>query len=155
MVPDGPPHPGWDTRLVHAGEEIRVGGAIVMPIFQSAMFEESERIDDQLLYIRYTNLPNHRALQMKLAALEGAEDALLFASGMAAISTALLTVLKAGDHLLAQEGLYGGTHALLTQELPTLGIEVDFVRGDDLEQWERCRKPNTRGSMSRRSATRS
>jgi cystathionine beta-lyase/cystathionine gamma-synthase len=104
----------FDTALIHAGEpHPRIEGAITMPVFQSATFEPkgaSNYFD--LPYIRLNNTPNHRVLHARLAALEGAEDALVLASGMAAIATTLLTVLAPGDHLLVQESLYGGTHDL-------------------------------------------
>ena len=117
------------TRVIHAGEPSpRIGGAISMPIFQSSTYESSRAPGyHDIPYLRLNNSPNHLALHAKLASLEGAESALVTASGMAAISTALLSFLKAGDHLLAQTGLYGGTHACLCHDLPALGIEVDFV----------------------------
>ena len=86
-----------ETKLIHAGEpEPRIEGAVNVPIFQSAMFEYGDEADyHSLKYIRLNNTPNHIALHEKLSALENAEDALVTASGMAAISTALLTVLSA------------------------------------------------------------
>lgn len=136
---------GFSTRLVHAGEEAaNPAGAVVMPIFRSAMYDEQQRIDGQVAYLRYGNTPNQRALAAKLAALEGTEDALVVGSGMAAISCALLSVLRSGDHLLVQDCLYGGTHTFLTRDLPDLGISVDFVGGDDVADYERRRRPNTR-----------
>lgn len=119
-------------------------GSVVMPIYRSAMYEEDQRIDGQVAYVRYGNTPNQRALAAKLAALEGTEDAVVLASGMAAISSALLSVLRAGDHLLVQDCLYGGTHTLLTRDLPELGMEVEFVSGDRPDDYERLRRPNTR-----------
>src|SRR5436190_18921669 len=91
-----------ETRIIHAGEpRPRIQGAISMPIFQSAMFEYGGETDyHDLKYIRLNNTPNHTALHEKLAALENAEAALVTGSGMAAISTALFSVLSAGDHLL-------------------------------------------------------
>ncbi len=134
--------PSIDTQLIHTGEpKPRIGGAVSMPIFQSAMFEDG---DDELRYIRYNNTPNQQVLGKKLAALEGAEAALVTGSGMAAISTALLTVLKPGDHLLAQSSLYGGTHSFVTHLLPELGIEVDFIDADAPETWEALLRPATR-----------
>ena len=105
-----------ETNLIHAGEpHPRIAGAVEMPIFQSAMFEYAgETSYHDLGYIRLNNTPNHKALHEKLAVLEGAEAALVTSSGMAAISTTLFTVLSAGDHILAQSVLYGGTHDLLT-----------------------------------------
>src|SRR5262245_5848303 len=132
---------GFDTRLIHAGEaEPRIAGAVVFPIFQSVTFEIQP--DGPALgyhdakYIRLNNTPNHEVLHRKFAALENAEAALVTASGMAAISTALLTVLSAGDRLLAQKCLYGGTHGFLTQECALLGIAVDWIDADDPDSWQ-------------------
>ena len=135
-----------ETELVHAGELPRVGGAVSLPIFQSSTYEFSGRDTDyhDLKYIRLNNTPNHAALHKKLAVLERAEDALVTASGMAAISTALLAVLKAGDHLLIQDCLYGGTHDLVTKDLPALGITHDFIDADDPASWKKRLKRRTR-----------
>jgi len=95
-------------------------------------------------YIRLSNTPNHLALHAKLAALENAEAALVAASGMAAISSALLAVLSAGDHLLIQDSLYGGTHDFVTKDLPAFGISYDFVNADDARSWGKKVKPNTK-----------
>ena len=135
-----------DTKLIHAGEpDPRILGSVSMPIFQSAMFEYGgEKSYHDLKYIRLNNTPNHAALHAKLAALENAEAALVTASGMAAISTALLAVLSQGDHLLAQDCLYGGTHDLITKDLPGLGISFDFIDGNDPGSWEKKLKPSTK-----------
>src|SRR5215813_12900777 len=106
-----------ETKLIHAGE---------------ADYHS-------LKYIRLNNTPNHIALHAKLAALENAEAALVTSSGMAAISTTLLTLLGPGDHLLAQSCLYGGTH-----DLPGFGIEHDFVAGSDPDTWESKLRPTTK-----------
>jgi cystathionine beta-lyase/cystathionine gamma-synthase len=84
------------------------------------------------------------ALHAKLAAIENAEAALVTASGMAAISATLLTVLAPGGHLLAQDCLYGGTHDLLTKTFTELGITTDFVDADDPDSWAKALRPNTR-----------
>ena len=135
-----------DTRLVHAGEpERRVDGAVVMPIFQTAMYEyggESEYHD--VRYIRLNNTPNHLAIHRKLASLENAEAALVTSSGMAAITTSLLSVLSVGDHLLAQNTLYGGTHSFITKDLKSFGIEFDLIDGDDPGSWKEKLRPGTR-----------
>ena len=135
-----------DTKLIHAGEpKPLILGAVSMPIFQSAMFEYAGETDyHDLKYIRLNNTPNHQALHAKLAALENAEAALVTASGMAAISTALLTALSSGDHLLAQDCLYGGTHDLLTRDFAGFGLTYDFIDGNDPESWERKLRPNTK-----------
>ena len=135
-----------ETKLIHAGEpEPRIMGAVSMPIFQSAMFEYAgETSYHDLKYIRLNNTPNHAALHEKLAALENAEAALVAASGMAAISTTLLSVLSSGDHLLAQDCLYGGTHDFVTKDLRTFGISYDFIDADDPESWKTKLRPNTK-----------
>src|SRR6186713_956259 len=122
-----------ETNLIHAGEpQPRIGGAVETPIFQSAMFEYAgEGSYHDLGYIRLNNTPNHHALHAKIAALEGSEAALITASGMAAISTTLFTVLSAGDHLLAQNTLYGGTHDLITHDFQNFGRAFDLINADD------------------------
>lgn len=135
-----------ETKLIHAGEpKPRIHGAVNVPIFQSSTFEYSgETGYHDIKYIRLSNTPNHIALNQKLAALENAEAALVTASGMAAISTALLTVLSSGDHLLAQDCLYGGTYDFISQDFAALGLEFDFIDGDDPDSWKRKLRPNTR-----------
>ena len=113
-----------ETKLVHAGEpEPRIEGAVSLPIFQSANYEYAGETEyDELKYIRLNNTPNHRALHIKLAALENAEAALVTASGMAAITTSLLSILSTGDHILLQDVLYGGTLDLAAKDFAALGI---------------------------------
>ncbi len=133
-----------ETKLIHAGEpKPRVAGAVAMPIFQSAMFEYAGP-EDEVRYIRYSNNPNQLVLQEKLAALENAENAIVTSSGMAAISSALLSVLQPGDHLLAQNCLYGGTHKLATTLLSELGITVDFIDASDPSSWDDALTPRTK-----------
>jgi cystathionine beta-lyase/cystathionine gamma-synthase len=135
-----------ETRIIHAGEpQPRILGAVAMPIFQSAMYEYAGETDyHDLKYIRLNNTPNHTVLHAKLASLENAEAALVTASGMAAISTTLLTLLGTGDHLLAQSCLYGGTHDFLTRDFPALGISHDFIDADAPETWEAKLRPETK-----------
>jgi cystathionine beta-lyase/cystathionine gamma-synthase len=134
-----------ETKLIHAGEpDPRILGAVAMPIFQSAMYETAGGDYHDLQYIRLNNTPNSMVLHAKLAALEGAETALVTASGMAAISTTLLTFLSAGDHLLAQDTLYGGTHDFLTRDFASFGISFDFVDPNDPESWESKLRPETK-----------
>jgi cystathionine beta-lyase/cystathionine gamma-synthase len=127
-----------ETRIIHAGEpEPRILGAVAMPIFQSAMFEYAGETNyHDLKYIRLNNTPNHAALHAKLSSLENAEAALVTSSGMAAISAALLSFLSTGDHLLAQNCLYGGTHDFLTRDFASFGISYDFIDADDPASWE-------------------
>jgi cystathionine beta-lyase/cystathionine gamma-synthase len=125
-----------ETRLIHAGEP-RILGSITVPVFQTAMYEfGGEASYHDLKYIRLNNTPNHAAVHAKLASLEGTEAALVAGSGMAAISTALLTVLQPGDHLLVQECLYGGTHDLVVHDLARLGIAFDTIDSAAAASWQ-------------------
>ncbi len=137
---------GIETKVIHAGEpRPRIAGAVVMPVFQSATYQYAgEKSYGGVRYIRLNNTPNHLALAEKLAALENTEDALVTASGMAAISTSLLTFLGKGDHFLAQDCLYGGTHDFVTRDIEKFGISYDFIDGNDLDSWKRKLKPTTR-----------
>jgi cystathionine beta-lyase/cystathionine gamma-synthase len=134
-----------DTKLIHAGERPRFEGAVSTPIFQSAMYETygGEGYHD-IKYIRLNNTPNHDVLHKKLAAVENAEDALVTASGMAAITCTILSILSAGDHLLIQNTLYGGTDSFVTDDLPCLGIEFDFIDPEEPDSWKPKLKPNTK-----------
>ncbi len=137
---------GIETKVIHAGEpRPRIAGAVVMPVFQSATYQYAgEKSYDDVRYIRLNNTPNHLALAEKLAALENSEDALVTASGMAAISTSLLTFLSKGDHFLAQDCLYGGTHDFVTKDIEKFGISYDFIDANDPESWKPKLKPTTR-----------
>jgi cystathionine beta-lyase/cystathionine gamma-synthase len=129
------------TQVIHGGElRPRPGGAITLPIYQSANYEYS---DDALTYIRLNNTPNHQALHAKLAELEGTEAALVTSSGMSAITTTLLATLKCGDHLLAQDYLYGGTYSFITEDLADFGIEHTLVSNEP-NTWKRALRPNTK-----------
>ena len=136
----------FETKLIHAGEpKPRIDGAINVPIFQSSTYEYAgEGSYHDVRYLRLSNTPNHLALHKKLAALEGAEAALVTSSGMSAITTALLTFLKAGDHLLAHNTLYGGTANFVNNELPRYGIERDLIDATNPSDWESKLKPNTK-----------
>ena len=116
-----------------------------MPVFQSAMYEtrEGESYDEQQ-YIRLNNTPNAQALSKKLAALENADEALVTASGMAAVTTTLLTALSTGDHLLVHDCLYGGTHDFVTRDLEKFGISYTFIDGNRSDEWESKIRINTR-----------
>lgn len=135
-----------DTLAVHAGDpDPRVDGAVVPPIFQSATFEYADGGDAaKLRYLRLNNTPGQEAAAARLAALEGGEDAVVTASGMAAITGALLTVAGAGDHLLLSRHLYGGTRTFVQEELPRLGIEFDLVDPEAPDGWEAALRPETR-----------
>jgi cystathionine beta-lyase/cystathionine gamma-synthase len=135
-----------ETLAIHSGEpRPRIGGAVNVPIFQSSTFEfKGEGGYHDVRYIRLNNTPNHTVLHAKLAALEGGESALVAASGMAAISATLLSLLSSGDHLIAHRSLYGGTHDFITKDLPKLGIPCTFVDADDPGSWSEALRPQTR-----------
>lgn len=137
---------GLSTRAIHAGElKPAPAGAVVTPIYQSATFAyEGPDGLPEVTYGRYQNTPNHAVLHVRLAALEGAEDALVCATGMAAMTAALLALCARGDRVMAARGLYGGTHALLTEELPRFGIETDFVDLHDPSSWATAARAETR-----------
>ncbi|MBC7187545.1 MAG: aminotransferase class I/II-fold pyridoxal phosphate-dependent enzyme [Calditrichaeota bacterium] len=134
-----------DTKLVLAGEPSpRILGAVTLPTFQSATFQYRGASGEVLRYGRYNNTPTHDVLHSKLAALENAEAAVVTASGMAAISTTMLALLRSGDHLIAQNCLYGGTLELFSTDLPALGIDVSFVDGNSPHSWHRALRPTTK-----------
>jgi cystathionine beta-lyase/cystathionine gamma-synthase len=135
-----------ETKAVHAGEpRPRHERAVSLPIYQSSTFEYAGATDyHDVQYIRLNNTPNHVALHAKIAALEGTEQALVTSSGMAAISSTLLSLLATGDHVLAHDGLYGGTYDLLTKDLPRLGITATFVDAGRPETWAAQVTPRTR-----------
>jgi cystathionine beta-lyase/cystathionine gamma-synthase len=130
------------TLCIHAGTHLdpATGGAC-SPIFTSTAFAYPNPANANI-YPRYFNVPNQRVINRKLAALEQGEDALVFGSGMAAISTLLLAHLSPGDHAVFQADLYGGTHQLVTQELGRLGVAVSF--GRTTEQFVSAIQPGTR-----------
>jgi len=115
-----------ETQCVHHGglTDAATGG-INSPIYLSTAAAYLDR--DQVPYQRYFNTPNQAAVVRKVAALEVADDGVLFGSGMAAISTTLLTLLRAGDHAVLQAELYGGTHAFVAELFQRLGIGFNFV----------------------------
>lgn len=130
------------SKAVHSGTN-HVEGAVNTPIFQSSTYKLTpERYagwaagaQHTLLYARLSSVNSDAAIQ-KICALEGAEDGLLFASGMAAISTTLMGLLSAGDHLVAAPDVYGGTYGLMTEELPRFGINVTFADMTDPDSYE-------------------
>lgn len=105
--------------------------------------EGMDLTDQPYLYARWTN-PTVRALETRLAALEGAEDALCTATGVAAVAATFLGLLKSGDHLIVSEVCYAGAYELATRILPDLGIEVTPVNLSDLDAVRAALRPNTR-----------
>jgi cystathionine beta-lyase/cystathionine gamma-synthase len=144
---------GIATRCVHAGEEPEPRtGAVGTPIFQNTTFlypnpepnaSQGERVGDYYIYSRYNN-PTIEALEAKVADLEGAEGAVAFSSGMAAISTTLLTLAGEGGHIVSARDLYGGTYTLMRDILPKLGIEVTFVDTRDTDGFWKALRDDTR-----------
>jgi methionine-gamma-lyase len=144
----------WDlaTLTIHGGHQREAFGALVTPLYQSAtfVFDNAEQggarfAGDETGYI-YTRLgnPTTSELERKMALLEGAEDAAACASGMAAVSSALLTHLQAGDHLVASKAVYGCTFALMTTQLSRLGIHATLVDFADLAAVEAAITPQTK-----------
>ena len=132
------------TLCVHAGElkDTQHGGAI-SPLYASTSYAFTDVEINQ--YPRYFNTPNQRGLCQKIAALEGAEAGLIFGSGMAAISTALLSHLKAGDHVIFQDDLYGGTRNFIKTEFVKYGIEFSFTKGLEATDFQSEIRENTQG----------
>jgi cystathionine gamma-synthase/cystathionine gamma-lyase/cystathionine beta-lyase len=135
-----------ETLAVHAGER-RPGpeGSVVFPIYQSTIYSFEEGTDyHDIQYIRLNSTPSQKHLHDALAALEGADAALATSSGMAAVTACLMSLLKAGDHMLAGDTLYGGTHTFLTGDAPGLGIGVSFVDPHKPETWKAAVRPSTK-----------
>jgi cystathionine beta-lyase/cystathionine gamma-synthase len=136
---------GLSTIALHGGRgEREAQEPVVTPICQSVNFVQEVGNAEGLRYGRYGNHPNAQALAKRLALLEGAEAALVLASGMGATTCAMLALLRPGDHLLASEWIYGGTHRLFMQELAPLGIEVTLVNPDEPRAWRRKLRKHTR-----------
>ena len=115
-----------DSLCVHSGTMVDpVTRGLNSPIYTSSSYQYIDA--DENVYPRYFNTPNQHAVVTKLCALEGAEDGLLFSSGMAAITTVLLSFLSNGDHAVLQRDIYGGTHHFITAEFERFGIEFSFV----------------------------
>ncbi len=141
-------HP--ETESVHGGKHLEKRNApMAQPIYQTSTFQvtDSEQqlraTGTDMFYTRYGN-PTHTAVESAIAELEGADAALLFASGMCAITTSILSLVKNGNHIVAQRDIYGGVTKFLSTWLPKLGIETTFVDTVDYEQYARAIRPNTR-----------
>ncbi len=133
------------TITVHAGNEGRdVDSAVVNPLVQSVNFIQEVGTGEGLRYPRYGNAPNAELVQRRVAALEGAEAAVLLGSGMGATACALLALLRPGDHLISSSRIYGGAHALLSKEFVGLGIHVTFVDPTESRTWRKKLRKETR-----------
>jgi len=130
------------TQCVHSGTYSDPGTkGVNTPIFTSSSFEYMGLNEN--VYPRYNNTPNQKAVIDKLCALENAEDGLIFSSGMAAISTAIFSLLSNGDHVILQKDIYGGTHHFATAEFDRFGIAYDFV-SNQLEAIQEAVQDKTR-----------
>ena len=134
---------GLNTICTHLGEvkDEQFKGA-VSPMYLSSSYEFLDV--DVKRYPRYFNTPNQEYLAKKIAALEHTEAALIFGSGMAAISHMFLAFLQKGDHLVVQNTLYGGTVNFIKEEFPKYGIEYTFTNGYKVEDFETAIQPNTK-----------
>ncbi|MFD0760696.1 O-acetylhomoserine aminocarboxypropyltransferase/cysteine synthase family protein [Lutibacter aestuarii] len=143
----------FSTQALHAGHDTQnTAGTRAVPIYQSTsyVFNNTEHAanlfslaEPGFIYTRLNN-PTNDILEQRLAALDGGIGAAVFASGTSAISTALLTLLKSGDHIVASSTLYGGTYTLLNVTLPRLGITTSFVDASNPENFKKAIKENTR-----------
>ncbi|TXD85438.1 O-acetylhomoserine aminocarboxypropyltransferase/cysteine synthase [Subsaximicrobium wynnwilliamsii] len=141
------------TKALHAGHDVsQNGGTRAVPIYQttSYVFDNSDDAAGRFnlsvpgyIYTRLNN-PTNDVLEQRLAALEGGIAAVVTASGASAISTTLLTLLRAGDHIVASSSLYGGTYNLLSVTLPRHGVTTTFVDASDPENFNKAAKENTR-----------
>jgi cystathionine beta-lyase/cystathionine gamma-synthase len=139
-----PRDPDLATRVVHGGRSPGLHESIASPLVQGVNFVEPIGTADGLLYPRYGNVPNADVVQRRLAALEGAESALVLASGMGALACAMLALLRPGDHLLASAWIYGGARVLFEEEFPRLGISVTTIDPTVSRDWRRHLRRETR-----------
>jgi O-acetylhomoserine (thiol)-lyase len=141
------------TNALHAGHDVKTnGGTRAVPIYQSTsyVFNDSDHAanlfnlsEPGFIYTRINN-PTNDILEKRLAALEGGIAAVVTASGTSAIATTLLTLLRAGDHIVASNSLYGGTFNLLSVTLPRLGITTTFVNPNETDSFSNAVQENTR-----------
>ena len=145
--------PKFATKALHAGHDVnQTGGTRAVPIYQSTAYV-FDNADDAagrfnlsvpgFIYTRLNN-PTNDVLEQRLTALEGGLASVVTASGASAIATTLLTLLRAGDHIVASNSLYGGTYNLLSVTLPRHGVETTFVDPSDPENFAKAAKENTR-----------
>ena len=143
---------GFSTRAIHGGKIPDANKSVVAPIYQTATFrydtvEEGARLGAETgpgyFYTRWGN-PTTDLFEQKMALLEGGEAALATSSGMAAISTAVLSLLRAGDHVVAPKAVYQATFGLFDSVLPGYGVEATFLDDPDVGAYERALRPNTR-----------
>jgi len=143
----------FSTQALHSGHNVKETlGTRAVPIYQttSYVFDDADDAAEKFnlskpgfIYTRLNN-PTNQVLEERLAAIEGGIGAVVTSSGASAISTALLTLLKSGDHIVASNSLYGGTYNLLQVTLPRFGITTTFVDPENSENFEKAIQENTR-----------
>ncbi len=139
-----------ETIAVRGGTDLsKKNGPLATPIYQTSTFEVTDNEQQvratptDMFYTRYGN-PTHTVAEQAIAELEGTDRALLFASGMNAITTSILALLQSGDHIVAQQDIYGGVTKFFTHWLPKLGIETTFVDTTEYDQHEGAIQKNTK-----------
>ena len=139
-----------ETEAVRGGTDLsRKNGPLATPIYQTSTFEVTDNEQQlratptDMFYSRYGN-PTNTVAEAAIAEMEGADAALVFSSGMNAITTSIMALLKSGDHIVAQRDIYGGTIKFLSQWLPKFGIETTFVDTVEYDQHENAIRPNTK-----------
>jgi cystathionine gamma-synthase len=139
-----------ETAAVHGASELeKKNGPVATPIYQTSTFEvtdndEQERVTTTDRYYTRWGNPTITVAEQTVAELEGTEAARTFASGMGAITTTILALLKAGDHIVAQREIYGGVAKFFSEWLPRLGIETTFVDTTEYDQHAKAIRPNTK-----------
>ncbi len=143
-----PFHP--ETKAVRGGEDLEKRNApLAQPIYQTSTFQVTDSAEQvratstDMFYTRYGN-PTHTAAEKRIAELEGTDSALLFASGMNAITTSILALVKAGDHIVAQRDIYGGVTKFFSSWLPKIGVDTTFVDTTEYDQHVKAIRPNTK-----------
>lgn len=144
---------GFSTRSVHAGEETDpTSGSVTTPIYQTSTFtfpstkillEVMQRKRKGNVYTRWWN-PTNQAAEKKIANLESAESALLFPAGMAAISSMILTVVQAGDHVVSMRDVYGATFEFMSEFLPKISVGVTFADANKPQEIKNALRDNTK-----------
>ena len=139
-----------ETSAVRGASDLeKKSGPLSTPIYQTSTFEVTENEEmvrtnhSDHFYTRYGN-PTNTVAETTIAKLEGVDAALTFSSGMGAITTTIMALLRSGDHIVAQRDIYGGVNKFLSQWLPKMGIDTTFVDATDYEQHARAIQPNTR-----------
>jgi len=130
------------TICVHQGQKTDKYRGINTPIYTSTSYAYLDT--DERMYPRYFNIPNQQALIEKLSKLENAESGLIYSSGMAAISTTLLSLLNKGDHIIFQQGIYGGTVNFVKNDFQRFGIDYSILSSNDLNILSDSIKENTK-----------